>query len=435
MTGSNFLWGVSTSAYQIEGASEADGRGQSIWDEFTALPGVVANGDTGAVACDHYNRWPEDIGLMEQLGIGAYRFSLSWPRLFPEGVGQPNERGAEFYDRLIDALLERGIDPWICLYHWDLPQALQDRGGWANRDVANWYADYARFVADRFGDRAKAFITFNEPSVFTLSGYGGGLHAPGVKESSAMLAAIHNVCRAHHAALPALRSTGVPTGIVGAFWPMRPERPEDEGGAMMMDMMFNWACPDAMVAGSYPPPMEMLLGDVIQAGDLPSVGTWTDFIGVNHYAPMYIRTNEAGEQEIGAPPADVPLTGMGWHIDPPAFTAMLQTVAERYPDVPLYVTENGIGLDEGDEPDALNDIARVQYLHDYLAALADARAAGVGVQGYFAWSLLDNFEWAEGFAKRFGLVRVEPDNLARRPKQSFFAYRDLIKGGIPKRNT
>lgn len=432
MRGSGFLWGVSTSAYQIEGAVDADGRGRTIWDQFTRNPGAVANGDNGDIACDHYRRWPEDIDLMTELGVGAYRFSLAWARLLPGGIGQPNEKGIAFYDRLIDGLLERGIDPWICLYHWDLPQALQDRGGWANRDIAGWYADYAALVAARFGDRARAFATFNEPGVFTLSGYGGGIHAPGIKDSNAMMAAIHNVARAHHAALPVLRATGVPVGVIGAFWPMRGERPEDAGGAMMMDMLFNWACPDAIVTGAYPPMLPMLMGDVIEEEDLSAETAGADFIGINHYAPMYIRTNEAGEQELGAPPADVPLSGMGWHIDPPAFTAMLETVAERYPGVPLYVTENGIGLDEPDGD--LNDSTRVAYLRDYLGALADARERGVDVRGYFAWSLLDNFEWAEGYAKRFGLVRVSPDDLTRRPKQSFHAYRNAIAAGVPSRS-
>lgn len=423
-----FLWGVSTSAYQIEGAVDADGRGPSIWDVFTSKAGTVVGGHTGAIACDHYNRWAEDVDLMSQLGVAAYRFSISWSRLIPDGTGRVNEAGAAFYDRLIDVLIERGIEPWICLYHWDLPQALEDRGGWTNSDIADWFAYYASVVAERFGDRAKAFATFNEPGVFTLSGYGGGLHAPGVKDSNAMLSAMHNVCRAHHAALPILRATGAPVGVIGAFWPMRGETDGDEGGAMMMDMLFNWACPDGMVRGEYPLPVQMMMGED-RVRDLSPDRAGADFIGVNHYAPMYIRTNEDGEQEMGVPPSDAPVTGMGWHIDPPAFTGMLQAVAERYPGIAIYVTENGIGLEEPTEEDSLNDEARVAYLRSYLSALAEARDAGVDVRGYFAWSLLDNFEWSEGYCKRFGLVRVGPDDLIRKPKKSFHFYREIIASG------
>jgi len=427
-----FIWGVSTSSYQIEGAATADGRGASIWDTFCRQPGRIANGDTGDVACDHYHRFAEDIALMRRLGVRAYRFSVAWPRLLPQGSGPPNEPGLAFYDRLIDGLLEAGIEPWLCLYHWDLPQALQDRGGWGVRDIAQWFGDYAALVARRYGDRVRHFATFNEPSVFTLFGYGFAWHPPGLTDRSALLRAIHHVNLAHGAGVDAIRNA-VPGAAIAAIHNVQPSRPagataEDAAAARLLDAYWNRAFPEPQLLGHYPAELAPLMETVIAPGDLERIRRKVDWFGLNHYSPVYARAD--GHAPLGFAWADAPSEArrspIGWQLDPAAFRDTLLEVHRRY-RLPIYVTENGAGAVE--TPNAAGEILdreRIEYLKSYGGALREAVAAGADVRGYFVWSLLDNFEWGAGYANRFGLVYVDFATQQRIPKASAHWYARMI---------
>jgi beta-glucosidase len=428
-----FVWGVSTAAYQIEGGAMADGRGASIWDVFSHEPGRIANGDNGDVACDHYHRYPEDIAIMRGLGVQAYRFSVSWPRVLPTGRTATNEAGLAFYDRLIDGLLENGIEPWLCLYHWDLPQALQDLGGWVNRDIVGWYADYAALLARRYGDRVKRFITFNEPSVFTLFGFAFGWHPPATHVRADHYKAIHHVNLAHGAGVDVLRAHNRDFSI-GAVHNMQPSRAigttaEDGAAAILLDEYWNKAFADPQMLGTYPPALARLIEPYIQDGDLTRIKRPVDFCGINHYSPIYARS--APESELGFAwadaPADVPHSPIGWQIDPQAFRDTLVYAHHRYA-LPIYVTENGAGaVEKPDAPDRLVDTHRIDFLAAYTDALREAVAAGADVRGYFVWSLLDNFEWGAGYANRFGLVYVDYATQQRILKASARWYAGLIK--------
>ena len=429
----DFVWGVSTSSYQIEGAAAVDGRGPSIWDSYGKVPGHIANGDTGDIACDHYHRYAEDIALMREIGVKAYRFSVAWPRVMPAGRGAANEAGLAFYDRLIDGLLAAGIEPWLCLYHWDLPQALQDQGGWLNRDIAAWFADYATLIADRYGDRVRRFATFNEPSVFTLFGFGFAWQPPGLADRSALCKATHHVNLAHGAAVDALRAH-VPAASIGAVHNRQPAHPigttaGDADAATLLDAHWNLAFPDPQILGCYPPALAQLIEPYQQPGDMERIRRPLDWFGVNHYSPIYARADAL------APPgfawADAPSTvarsPIGWQIDPAAFRDTLIEVHRRY-GLPIYVTENGAGSVE--QPDASGkvlDKERIAYLAAYTDALREAVAAGADIRGYFVWSLLDNFEWGAGYACRFGIVRVDYPTLQRIPKESARWYAGLIR--------
>jgi beta-glucosidase len=426
----DFIWGVSTSSFQIEGATSEDGRGPSIWDTFCAV-GRVANRDTGDVACDHYHRYAEDVALMQRLGVQAYRFSVAWPRLLPEGRGCPNEAGLAFYDRLIDALLEAGIEPWLCLYHWDLPQALDDLGGWSVRDAAGWFADYAALVARRYGDRVKRFATFNEPSVFTLFGYGFGDSAPGVSGPVMLGRAIHNVNLAHGAAVDMVRAL-VPDASIGAihnYQPCLPATPDDMEAAELFGAYWNNAFPDPECLGAYPPRLAAAMEPYVHEGDLARICRPIDWFGFNHYSPIYAKADPDAPLgfTFGQAPADLPRTPIEWPIYPKAFHDTLLEVSARY-HLPIYVLENGFG--GHDAPDAAGDIvdtARIDYLKAYTQAMHQAIAKGADVRGYFVWSLLDNFEWGSGYGVRFGLVYVDYPTQKRVPKASFLWYADLIK--------
>ncbi len=405
-----FVWGASTSSYQIEGAVEADGRGKSIWDTFSHSPGRVKGGDTGDIACDHYHRWAEDIELLAQGGFAAYRFSVAWPRILPAGAGAVEARGLDFYDRLVDGLASRGIVPWLCLYHWDLPQALQDRGGWVNRDIAEKFADYARIVVRRLSDRVKHWATFNEPNIHGLFAYGVGDHAPGVKGLSSMLAAMHNQNLAHGRAVQALRgeAADLHIGTIVSLQRARPssDRAEDRRATERFDAMWNGACLAPQLTGAYPAPVAADFAPLIAAGDLATIHQPLDFIGVNYYAPMYV---EDAPQSLfgawfGAAPADTKYTAIGWPIDAGALAEELIVLSERYGKPELYITENGACFDDAVAADGVvHDDDRTAYLRDHLAATQRAIAAGVNLRGYFVWSLLDNFEWAEGYSRRFGI--------------------------------
>jgi beta-glucosidase len=431
--GSDFLWGTSTAAYQIEGAVSEDGRGPSIWDVFCQQPGKIANGDTGAVACDHYHLYREDIALMKQLGQDVYRFSVAWPRIFPTGKGKLNSAGIDFYQRLVDEIVANGIEPWLCFYHWDLPQALQELGGWTNRDTAGWYTDYAIAVADKLGDRVGHFVMLNEPMVCAFLGHFLGLHAPGMKSKEAFLSATHHLNLAAGQGLTALRTQGgdwqlgtvVNMGLA----------PQIEGAdleaAKLHDEILFWPFLDPLLLGRYPESLDPLITPYVRAGDFQLMQHPVDFIGVNYYFPeRVVQDGKAafGFREVPAPDK-VPKTAMGWEIRPASFTDTLVAINNRYPNhPPIYISENGAAFVDTVESDgSINDRERTEYIQEHLAAVAEARNAGVDIRGYFVWSLLDNFEWAYGYDKRFGLVHVDYSTQQRTLKSSFRWYQQFIR--------
>jgi beta-glucosidase len=427
-----FVWGVSTSSYQIEGAVDEDGRGPSVWDTRCRLKDGVANGDTGDVACDHYHRYAEDVALMKSLGVGAYRFSVAWPRIQPKGRGAVNPAGLDFYDRLIDCLLDAGIEPWLCLYHSDMPQALDDLGGWTNRDSAGWFADYAAVVAKRYGDRVKRFATFNEPSVFILFDYVFSTNARRA-DRAANLRAIHHVNLSHGAAADVLRAL-VPAASIGAIhnWQRvlaASRSAEDAAAAALMDEHWNLTFADPQLLAAYPPLLAGAIEPYVKAGDMARICRPVDWFGMNHYSPVYGRADgeAAWGFAFGDPPEGVGRSDIGWPVLPSAFRDALVDLTKRY-RLPVVVTENGFGgPDKLDETGELIDQRRIDYLEDYTAAMFEALAAGADVRGYFVWSLLDNFEWGAGYANRFGLVHVDYATQKRTPKASAGWYARLIK--------
>lgn len=430
----DFIWGASTSSFQIEGATQEDGRGQSIWDVY-CRSGEIKNHDTGDVACDHYHRYREDVGLMKALGVQAYRFSIAWPRVLPSGCGSANEAGLSFYGRLIDELLTAGIEPWLCLYHWDLPLALEERGGWLNRESATWFADYANLIATRFGDRVKRFATFNEPSMFSLFSRSlGKRDSSGEGELHRM---IHNVNLAHGAAVDVLRANviGASIGCIHNRQPCRPSSASeaDAAAAARLDVYWNAAFPDPQCRGEYPLSMRAAIEPHMQQGDLTRICRPLDWFGLNHYSPVYVkaRADSMLGYDFGNKPANVPLTPIGWPIEPDAFSQTLQDVHARY-GLPIYVLENGYG-DSGqpDQTGAVIDPGRIEFLKAYINAMNEAASSGVDVRGYFVWSLLDNFEWDSGYSIRFGLTYVDYASLQRTPKSSFGWYAGLIRATQP----
>ncbi|WP_328988569.1 GH1 family beta-glucosidase [Kribbella sp. NBC_01245] len=446
--GPDFLWGVSTSAYQIEGAVKEGGRGPSTWDTFCAEPGRILNGDTGAIACDHYHRYAEDVALMKDLGVGAYRFSFAWPRIQPTGKGPANAEGLAFYDRLIDELLAQGIKPVPTLYHWDTPQALEDEGGWLNRDITDRFAEYASILAERFSDRVTQWITLNEPVVLTLFAYGVGAHAPGKQLLFDSLPVAHHQLLAHGKAVQALRAGGASNiGIANNHAPTWPasDSAEDQGAAAVYDTLYNWLFADPILLGRYPNEELAAAMPGPVAEDLAVIGTPIDWYGINHYSPVRIGA-PTGQADVGATdgielPAGLPFeprevegypqTDFGWPVVPDAFGELLRGIQQRYGDrlPPIYITENGCAIN--DEPDSAGVVAdqrRIDFLDGYLRSLAEVVAEGIDVRGYFQWSLMDNFEWAAGYSQRFGLVHVDFETLARTPKASYHWYRQLIAG-------
>lgn len=426
----NFIWGVSTSSYQIEGAAQEDGRGPSVWDTY-AHSGAVSNRDTGDVACDHYHRYPEDVALLQRLGVQAYRFSVAWPRVLPQGRGTPNERGLAFYDRLIDALLAAGIEPWLCLYHWDLPQALDDLGGWTTRDSVEWFSDYAAVVAQRYGDRVKRFATFNEPSIFTLFGLGFGNGHRATASAESFHKSVHHVNLAHGTAVDILRQrvTGSSIGVIHNYQPCLPSTPADAEAAIRCDAYWNKAFPDPQHLGQYPEPLRRSIDAFVQPGDLARISKRVDWFGLNHYSPVFVKDDPGALLKFGfgEKPADLSVTPNGWPISPKAFEQTLLTVSRQY-SLPVYVLENGFGGNDAPDADGeVHDSERIAFLKAYIEAMDSAVANGADVRGYFIWSLLDNFEWDAGYSVRFGLTYVDYTNQHRVPKSSFSWYRDLIK--------
>ena len=429
-----FVWGASTSSYQIEGAVDEDGRGKSIWDIFAHTPGKIKQGDTGDIACDHYHRWHEDVEFVSRGGFDAYRFSTSWPRILPMGNGAIDQRGLDFYDRLVDGLIARGIAPWLCLYHWDLPQALQDQGGWLNRDIVQKFADYGRVVARRLGDRVKHWAMLNEPNVHAIQGHGMGAHAPGLTGLPNMLAAVHHQNLAQGVALQTLRAehSDLILGTVLSLQPARPssDRNEDHRAAERFDAMWNGACLDPLLRGSYPTLVAADFAPLIMRGDLDTAHQRVDYLGVNYYAPMYIA--HAPQSLLGAwfgaRPPSMPSTAMGWPIDPTGLTEGLIRLRNHYGNPDVYVTENGACFSDSLATEGtVRDVDRIAYLRDHLAAVREAITAGVKLRGYFVWSLLDNFEWEEGYSRRFGVIYVDFKTLKRAPKASYQWLTQFIK--------
>ncbi|MEV6816770.1 GH1 family beta-glucosidase [Micromonospora sp. NPDC051296] len=444
----NFLWGAATAAYQIEGAARDDGRGESIWDTFSRTPGKVHAGHTGDVACDHYHRYADDVALMAELGLQAYRFSVSWPRIQPDGTGPVNPRGLDFYDRLTDALLGRGIDPIITLYHWDLPQTLQDRGGWTARDTAEHFATYASAVYARLGDRIGTWTTLNEPWCSAYLGYGNGVHAPGVQDPGAAFTAVHHLLLAHGLAAQALRAGGA--GRVGITLNPADVRPADANSAAdaaavrLVDGLHNRIFLDPLLVGGYPDDVREHIARIVeptfvQDGDEKIIAAPIDLLGVNFYAPTYVAGRPDGAGGGGAYPGTEgaveflppvgPLTDMGWMIEPAGLTRLLERIATDYPAVPLLITENGAAFPDktaADVTSPLPDADRIAYLDGHLRAAHEAIARGVDLRGYLVWSLLDNFEWAEGYRKRFGIVHVDYLTQRRTPKSSARWYQEVI---------
>jgi beta-glucosidase len=449
----NFRWGVATAAYQIEGAAHEDGRGESIWDRFcenssetppitdtstAPPPGKVLNNDSGLIAVDHYHRYPEDVQIMRDLGIDAYRFSIAWPRILPTGRGQVNSAGLDFYDRLVDSLLEAGIEPFVTLYHWDLPQALQDEvGGWAGRETAQAFADYADIVSRRLGDRVHHWITLNEPSVSSFLGHESGEHAPGLRDPRIAWQTTHNLLLAHGLALPALRANSDAQSRIGITQVITPVfsatmAEEDQRLAQFGDGKLNRWFLDPLFRGSYPADMLTLLGDMaprVEAGDAEIIARPIDFLGVNYYYRTIVRhlpgQGPAAFEQVQPPNAEY--TAMGWEIYPHGLHAVLMRLHQEYSIPRFYITESGAAFDDTISPDGhVHDPRRVQYLHDHFLQARQAITDGVPLAGYFIWTLMDNFEWAFGNARRFGLVYVDYPTQQRIIKDSGYWYRDLI---------
>jgi beta-glucosidase len=452
--GPDFVFGSATASYQIEGAVREDGRGPSIWDTFSHTPGKTTNGDTGDVACDHYHRWESDLDLMKGLGLEAYRFSIAWPRIQPTGSGPVNRTGLEFYGRLVDGLLARGIRPVATLYHWDLPQALEDANGWVNRDTAYRFAEYAALVAEELGDRVHTWTTFNEPWCSAYLGYGSGAHAPGRTNGADALAAVHHLNLAHGLAVPEIRRAATNDPDLSITLNLHVIRGDDEEARRRIDALANRAFLSPLLSGRYD---DDLLEDTagvtdwafVRAGDPEQIHQPIDVLGVNYYSTVTVRmwdgasprVNADGHKDMGGSPwpgsGDVeflvqegPYTEMGWNIAPDGLEELLVSLHERFPGQTLMVTENGAAfpdrLVETEGGKRVPDADRVDYLNRHFTAAHRAIRRGVDLQGYFVWSLLDNFEWGYGYTKRFGIVRVDYDTQERILKDSARWYRDLI---------
>ncbi|BBH64989.1 beta-glucosidase [Actinoplanes sp. OR16] len=440
-----FVWGAATASYQIEGAAREDGRGPSIWDTFSRTPGKVYAGHTGDVACDHYHRYADDVALMAGLGLAAYRFSVAWPRIQPDGTGPVNVRGLDFYDRLTDELLGKGIDPVVTLYHWDLPQTLEDRGGWANRETAEAFAEYAQIVHRRLGDRVATWTTLNEPWCSAYLGYGSGIHAPGVQDPVKAYRAAHHLNLAHGLAARALRSAGASNISITLnpcqVAPLDPQNPADVQAAKLIDGVANRIFFDPILRGSYPTDVLEHIArftdlSFIQDGDEAIINAPIDVLGINFYTPSYVSAKPGakgaldypGSEGIAFRPPVGPVTDMNWQIEPASLTRLLTRIHEDYPGTALMITENGAAYPEGPDVDGeVHDLRRIEYIDAHLRACHDALAAGVDLRGYFAWSLMDNFEWAEGYKKRFGIVHVDYTTQQRVLKDSAKWYREVIR--------
>jgi beta-glucosidase len=446
-----FLWGSATSSYQIEGGIDLDGRGPSIWDAFCAEPGRVRNGDSGALAIDHRNRMREDVQLMGELGLQAYRFSIAWPRVQPLGSGQVSKPGLDFYSSLVDTLLEHNITPVVTLYHWDLPLALGERGGWTNRDTAQRFGAYAEIVADALGDRVNHWTTVNEPWCSSMLGYASGVHAPGVADHGAAVVAAHHLLLAHGVGVQALRSSLPSSGNNEVSITVNPypvvtagDGQEDLDAARRVDGVANRLWYDPVLRGEYPKDVLedfSVVSDFshIRDGDMAVIAQPIDAVGINYYRRHHARFQKGasanpphstwpGSPDVGVVEPSVPHTDGGWAVEPDGLTETLQRVRDDYGPVPLYVHENGAYFNDGPNVDgAVQDAKRVSFLEDHIRAAHEAIENGVNLRGYFAWSLFDNFEWAEGYNNRFGIVHVDFKTMERTPKTSALFLRDVIR--------
>ncbi|HEX6293126.1 MAG TPA: GH1 family beta-glucosidase [Herpetosiphonaceae bacterium] len=437
----DFVWGTATAAYQIEGAVAEDGRAPSIWDTFSHMPGKTHSGDTGDVACDHYHRWETDIQLMQQIGCQAYRFSIAWPRVLPQGTGQTNAQGLDFYDRLVDGLLAANMTPFVTLYHWDLPQALQDKGGWANRDTVEAFVEYADAVVSRLGDRVTNWVTHNEPWCTGMLGNFLGEHAPGLRDLPTALQVIHHVLLSHGRAVPVLRSarTGTQVGITLNLSPGYPasKSPEDVAAAARFDSFMNRWFLDPLYGRGYPEDLAAIYGPAMpymEPHDLDIIATPTDFLGVNFYFPTVIRATSLDANPLGiaqrsteeAAEAGKEITAMGWEVDAGGLSNLLVRLQRDYLPKAIYITENGAAFDDQATDGKVHDPRRIAYLHSHFSAAHEALTNGVPLRGYFVWSLMDNFEWAYGYSKRFGLIYVDYETQTRILKDSAHWFRRVI---------
>jgi beta-glucosidase len=430
----DFVWGAATASYQIEGAANEDGRGESVWDRFCATPGKVRNGESGAIACDFYHRYRDDVALMRELGLDAFRFSIAWPRILPDGRGRVNAKGLDFYDRLVDDLLGNGIAPFVTLFHWDTPQALEDAGGWPSRDIVDAFAGYVEAVSERLGDRVGRWITHNEPWVVSWVGHGWGHHAPGRQSEADALATAHHLLLSHGRAVEILRRTS-PGAQVGITLNLdapyaASDSPEDRAATRWVDGLHNRWFLDPIFRGEYPDDMVEAWSAIlpeIRDGDLARIAAPIDFLGVNNYTSPLVSADSNGGRSQIVRRNDVDRTDMGWEVVPEGLHDLLLRLQRDYSPAALYVTENGAAYpDVRDHEGLVRDPERQAYLEAYVAGASRAVAEGVPLRGYFAWSLLDNFEWAWGYWKRFGLVYVDFATLERVPKGSFYWYRDFI---------
>lgn len=434
---SDFLWGVATSSFQIEGAARDDGKGESIWDRFCRVPGAIADGSNGDIACEHYHRLDGDLDLIAGLGVDAYRFSVSWPRVQPDGMGAWNSKGLDFYERLVDGLLARGIKPFLTLYHWDLPQALQDRGGWAARDTVYRFVEYARGMQRHLGDRVTAITTHNEPWVVAMLGHESGEFAPGIRNRKTAIQVAHHLLLSHGLAVQALRADGAraPLGIVLNMAQIEAATAshEDAECARRHDAHGRRWYTDPLFKGHYPQEVLAELGadaPQICAGDMENIATPLDYLGVNYY----FRIRASADNSFDVKQSGAPLTDMGWEIYPRGLTELLLALHREYALPPVYITENGAAFRDVRVDGRVADAPRIAYLRDHIEAVAMARQQGVPVAGYFVWSLLDNFEWSSGYARRFGIVHVDYATQQRTPKDSALWYRDLLRALRSKGN-
>ncbi|NWF68338.1 MAG: beta-glucosidase [Chloroflexi bacterium] len=434
----DFLWGTATSSYQIEGGALSDGRGECIWTRFSHTPGKTKNGDTGDVACDHYQRYRQDVALMRDIGVQAYRYSISWPRILPQGTGALNEAGLDFYDRLTDELLHNDIQPYVTLYHWDLPQALEDQGGWANPAIVDWFAHYADVVSQRLGDRVTAWMTLNEPWCSAMLGYLLGIHAPGMRDPRRAYLAAHYLLRAHGAAVPLLRRNSPQSrlGIALNLIPQYPasDKPEDVRTARYFDGFFNRWYLDPVFKGVYPEDMlaDGMISAALQGVDVSTIrqaAAPIDFLGINYYTHNTIAYDpENPQQPRQVRPAGARFTEMGWEINGQEMANTLLRVQREYAPKAMYITENGAAFaDVAANGGMVEDPQRVDFLKEYLTATHAALRGGAALKGYFVWSLMDNFEWGEGYSKRFGLVYVDYPTQQRTLKRSAHFYREVIR--------
>jgi len=433
----DFIWGTATAAYQIEGAWDKDGKGESIWDRFCHEEGNILNNDTGDIACDHYHRWEEDLDLLKKYNIENYRLSIAWARIYPKGTGEINPAGVDFYNNLIDGMIERGITPWITIYHWDLPQALQDRGGWTNREIVNWFKDYTATLIKLFGDRVKNWMIYNEPSVQAWLGYGLGFNAPGLKGEENYLKALHHINLSIAEGYRVAKAM-LPDGYIGSSYTLVPTPPESDADRDVADNMFGfWNTNhfDPLFKGEYPKAIREQISQYMKDGDHELIKVDLDFVGIQHYSTIYAKMDNKNGlfgTFFGKPPADVKLTDIGWEINGSYFGDIISWFSDNYnlkqKNQDIIITENGAAFfDELNESGECDDQHRIDYLEEYLLSVKNCIDNNIPLKGYFIWSLLDNFEWAEGYKMRFGLVHVDYKSLVRTPKKSIKWFKGFLE--------